>query len=147
MTWRQLSIVVASARSTALLGALSGVPGRLWRFSGCFQPHRVPSETLPRRRLNALGCFGTSQEGPALISNRFWEAQEPPGTAIGRPQTIRNSGNSCRSGACLCSFRVRLDRGLSVCHVHVRSLSVFRYHSLSTLRHGSHTSLPGFAVR
>ena len=63
------SILVASARSRALQGALSGVLGRAWRLSG--HSRRTPGtlrdapETLPRRLRDALGRHGVSREGPS----------------------------------------------------------------------------------
>ena len=63
-----VSILVASARSRTLPGALSGVPGRPWRVSGRSRgaprtPRDAP-ETLPRRHRDALGGHGVSREAP-----------------------------------------------------------------------------------
>ena len=63
------SILVASARSQGLQGALSGVPGRPWRPSG--HSRSAPGtlqdapETLPRRLRDALGRRGASRETPS----------------------------------------------------------------------------------
>ena len=64
-----VSILVSSACSQALQGALSGVPGRPWRLFR--HSRRAPGtlrdapETLPRRLRDALGCHGVSREGPS----------------------------------------------------------------------------------
>ena len=63
------SILVASARSRALQGALSGVLGRAWRLSG--HSRRTPGtlrdapESLRRRLQEALARHGVSREGPS----------------------------------------------------------------------------------
>ena len=72
------SILVALARSQALQGALSGVPGRPWRFSG--HSRRAPGtlrdapETLCRRLRDALACHGVSREGPRSDSEWILDA-------------------------------------------------------------------------
>ena len=62
------SILVASERSQALQGGLSGVPGRPWRLSGhsrgALGTLRDAPETLPRHLRDALGRHGVSGEGP-----------------------------------------------------------------------------------
>ncbi len=64
------SILVASARSRALLGVSSGVPSRPWGPSGRFRrspgtPRDAP-EMLPRRLRDALERHGASREPPEL---------------------------------------------------------------------------------
>ena len=68
-------------------GALPGAPGRFfWCFKASLETLGMllgSSLTLPRRRLNALGCHGTSQEGPMIHFESILGAQEPPpGSAI-----------------------------------------------------------------
>ena len=90
------SILVASARSQALQGALSGVPGRPWRPSGhsrgALETLRDAPETLPRHLRDALGHHEASREGsgsyfkailgapgplPASILDRYLHGPSP----------------------------------------------------------------------
>ena len=75
-----VSILVSSACSQALQGALSGVPGDPWRPSGRFRGApgtlRDAPETLPRRSRDAFGTLldatGCPERVPGPIFSRFW---------------------------------------------------------------------------
>ena len=64
-----VSILVASARSRALQGALSGVPGRPWRLSG--RSGRPPRRSGDALRM-LLQATGSPERVPGAILNRFW---------------------------------------------------------------------------
>ena len=88
------SILVASARSRAPPGALSGFPGCPWRVSVCSRDaprrSRHAPEPLPRDRRNALGCHGASRAGSATDFDSILGDLEPlPGSTLDRfPQRI-----------------------------------------------------------
>ena len=79
-----VSILVSSACSQALQGALSGVPGHPWRpfgrSRGAPGTLRDAPETLPRRLRDVLGHHGVYGEGPG---SDFQSILGPPEVSLG----------------------------------------------------------------